>query len=103
MKPVVFEAHARVELGEAAGWYEEKRKGLGERFFAAVEATTRRLPSRAKHRDLAGFKHIGVKTTAVMRPWPYRLFFLDDPAHFVVIAVAHDRREPGYWLDRLDR
>lgn len=33
--------------------------------------------------------------------FPYRLVYLVQPADVVVVALAHEKRKPGYWRDRL--
>ncbi|MCK5680075.1 type II toxin-antitoxin system RelE/ParE family toxin, partial [bacterium] len=31
---------------------------------------------------------------------PYSIFFSIEPDHIHIIAVAHSKRKPGYWLKR---
>ncbi len=33
--------------------------------------------------------------------FPYAVVFLEGPTEYVVIAVMHLRRRPGYWLSRV--
>ena len=33
--------------------------------------------------------------------FPYRLVYLVQATELVVIALAHQKRKPGYWRDRL--
>jgi hypothetical protein len=35
------------------------------------------------------------------RAFSYSIVYLDEPDFVLVVAVAHHRREPGYWSDRL--
>jgi plasmid stabilization system protein ParE len=37
----------------------------------------------------------------VLPRFPYSLVDLDDPSSLVFVAVAHHRREPSYWADRV--
>jgi hypothetical protein len=90
---------ARVEAAEAASWYEEKQEGLGERFLLDARRTVELLAT-SQGRPLRDFSHLGVRTLAMRGRWPYRVFFVDR-AERVVIAFAHNRRAPGYWLGRL--
>jgi len=39
----------------------------------------------------------------VLRQFPYSLFFIIENDTVVIVAVAHHKRRPGYWLPRLDR
>lgn len=47
-KPLLSDPEADVELGHAAGWYEQQRTGLGQEFLDAVEATVDLLSSFPK-------------------------------------------------------
>jgi toxin ParE1/3/4 len=35
------------------------------------------------------------------RPWPYSVAYLIDGDLVVIMAVAHHRQPPGYWIDRV--
>ncbi len=103
MNPRVrFEVEADVEYRQAGRWYDDRRSGLGGEFFDAVDA--------AIHQVL-GFPRIGtpvprvprylpVRRLAVSR-FPYSIVYLETPDVFRILAVAHDRRRPGYWKKRL--
>jgi len=39
---------------------------------------------------------------AKLHRFPYHLFFSVRDEEVVVLAIAHERREPGYWSDRTD-
>jgi len=90
---------ARLEAAEAASWYEEKQKGLGERFLLDARRTVELLAT-SQGRPLRDFTHLGVRALAMRGRWPYRVFFIDRGER-LVIAFAHDRRGPGYWVGRL--
>ncbi len=95
-----FRAEAEAELLEITAWYEGERAGLGWAFFDAVRAAVvrateapsacARVPVRAP---------CTVRWTPVRR-FPYRLVFLHEADEVVVLAIAHHRRHPRYWLDR---
>ncbi len=36
------------------------------------------------------------------RPFPYALIYVDEPQGVLVLAIAHFKRRPGYWLHRLE-
>jgi plasmid stabilization system protein ParE len=91
-------AEAEDELAAAALWYEERRVGLGVRFMAAVDASVVWL-ARAPDSCpiwLAGYPY----RKLVMQRFPYVVFFrlVDDGIE--IVAFAHAKRTPGYWLDR---
>jgi plasmid stabilization system protein ParE len=37
----------------------------------------------------------------VLQRFPFSVIYLDDPDVITIIAVAHSKRRPGYWKDRL--
>jgi plasmid stabilization system protein ParE len=38
----------------------------------------------------------------LLRRFPYSVIYRIEPAKIVIVAVAHGRRRPGYWKDRLE-
>lgn len=36
-----------------------------------------------------------------VRGYPYRIVYIVEPERVVILAYAHERRKPGYWLHRL--
>ena len=82
MKTVRVEPEAKQELAAAAVWYEQRREGLGRELLAEVDAVLAaiaRSPSR----------------------FPLAIAFIELPTVVRVLAVAHERRRPGYWVGRL--
>ncbi|MFL5381702.1 MAG: type II toxin-antitoxin system RelE/ParE family toxin [Longimicrobiaceae bacterium] len=96
MRSVDWHPLALEELHEAAETYKAQRDGRDSRFLAAVEATTeliRRSPLIA--RSVHG-EHRGV----LVHRFPYTLIYRVRAKSVQVIAVAHDKREPLFWLGR---
>ncbi|NLB47688.1 MAG: type II toxin-antitoxin system RelE/ParE family toxin, partial [Microbacteriaceae bacterium] len=42
-----------------------------------------------------------IRSKAV-RGYPYRIVYTVEPDAVLILAYAHERREPGYWLHRLN-
>jgi toxin ParE1/3/4 len=101
-KPVRLAREARAELQEAARRYAEQRPELRTEFLAAIDEAMDRVVRLARHLgsppgiDPA----LGVKRVFVKR-FPFSIYFLELPTRFRVLAVAHARRRPFYWADRL--
>jgi toxin ParE1/3/4 len=97
-----FEEEADAEYREAGRWYETRRTGLGREFFDAVHAALRQI--EAFPRVGASIPRLPadlpVRQLAVTR-FPYHVVYLETPAALRVLAIAHDRRKPGYWKGRL--
>jgi hypothetical protein len=43
----------------------------------------------------------GETRRCLLRRFPYGLIYALDQDDILILAVAHTRREPGYWRDRL--
>lgn len=98
MKPVSFEQEALAELENAQAYYEKKLPGLGSRFAETVENglwAIRRFPAVHPPHGPSGLRK------KVLRQFPYTLFFLELETVIWIVAVAHQRRRPGYWKDRM--
>ena len=101
-KPVRLAHEARAELHEAARRYGDQRPELRIEFLAAVDEVLERLVRLAKHLGAPPGVDpaLGVKRV-FMKRFPFSVYFLALPTRFRVLAVAHQRRRPLYWLDRL--
>jgi len=103
MTPVFLtEPEAAAELEAAALWYEARRAGLGVEFieaFDSVLARVGRWPEighlvRGLPSDVPARRHPFAR-------FPYHVAYLDWQGAIRVLAVAHDRRKPGYWFSRI--
>jgi len=99
---VRFEDEADAEYRHAGRWYEDRRTHLGIEFFDAVDAAVRRIVElpRAGARVPRLPATLPVRRIPVTR-FPYHVVYLETPAAIRILAVAHDRRKPGYWKGRL--
>jgi toxin ParE1/3/4 len=91
------------ELAEAAEWYEERRSGLGDELLAEVDRVTREIDSRPASFPfvLDAPRELGIRR-ALLKRFPFALVFLQKPDGALrVLAVAHAKRRPGYWLWRV--
>lgn len=98
MSRVRFLPEAEAELAEAVQFYERAESGLGTAFALEVE--------RAVDRVLA-FPESGAKFSASSRGsitanFPFWVIYRVDGDGVIIIAVAHQRRKPGYWRTRKD-
>lgn len=91
---------ARDEVEAAAAYYEAERPGHGARFLGSIERVLELMVAAPSGGTRWG--------TALVRTWPVRgfpflLVYSIEVDHILVVAAAHTKRRPGYWLDRLDR
>ena len=85
------------ELRETAKFYSERAdQALGLAFIAEFE---RALNFLAHNPDLGAIWR-GTVRRFPLRRFPYNLVYQIKPAELMVIALAHQRRRPGYWQNR---
>jgi len=101
-KPIRVDRDAREELRATARWYDKQRRGLGEVFLAAVDEAMQRVARRGSDsRPMFGVDpELAVRRVRTKR-FPYAVVFLELPNTIRVIAIMHERRRPGYWLERV--
>lgn len=101
-RDVRLHEEAQEEFENAAEWYEQQREGLGESFVDAIQSTLAALGrgdvTLLLSRTIPAV--LMVRRVPVAR-FPYQLFVAERPFGFWVLAVAHHRRRPGYWLPRV--
>jgi plasmid stabilization system protein ParE len=96
LKRVVIQSAARQELRETTAWYRESNPSVADRFVTEVFKTLEYIekssaagrwipfvPGSARRLPVAGF--------------PYYVIFEELTDRVEILAIAHNRRRPGYW------
>ena len=97
MKNVLFHPLAERELIDAAAYYEEQRLGLGLEYLGEVEHAVNFLTQYPE----AGSKIRGSVRRMTLPKFPYSLLYrVLKNDQIRVLAVAHHKRKPQYWLER---
>lgn len=92
-----FHPEAEQEFVAAAFRYETEVPGLGQRFYAEVNAATAVL---LQYPDIGSPIEDDLRKF-VLEQFPYDLIY-DRIAEIIhILAVAHQRRESGYWSTRI--
>ena len=93
---------ARAELRSAALWYDERRSGLGDEFIAEVSAAFHRIGDAPEsYPAWPGTFAVGpLIRKAIIQRFPYVIAFEQHEQYLLVLAVAHAKRRPLYWLTR---
>jgi toxin ParE1/3/4 len=88
---------AEEEMTEAALFYETANAGLGDDFLDDIQhaINTARLNPEHGAKIGIGFRRI------LVRRFPFSIVYAIEPEQVVVVAVAHQRRRPGYWKGRI--
>jgi hypothetical protein len=103
VKPVRLAAVALAELSDAAIWYDDQRAGLGARLLdeaARVVATIESRPRSFQRLDVPS-NDLTVRR-ALLAHFPFAAVFVELRDEWRILAFAHLKRDPGYWLQRLD-
>lgn len=90
---VVVRQSAESDILVAARWYEQQSPGLGSEFLRAVEVC---IASVASNPAMFAVLYRNIRR-ALLRRFPYGVFFLFDNDCVTVIACLHGRQN----LDRL--
>jgi toxin ParE1/3/4 len=90
-----------IEFDEAIATYEAQRPDRGVRFRAAVQAVYRRIQAAPLSFPRSRILDRPVLRRAKVQRFPYSIFFYMLRGEPILIAVAHGKREPGYWHRRL--
>ena len=102
VKPVRLSTEAADELEKSADWYGARGEGLAVGFLEEFERVASLIGSRPasfpRLHDVAPELEI---RRALLPRFPYALVFLDLGPEVRIIAVAHAKRRPGYWLHRV--
>ena len=92
-----FRPRAKLDLDDAYAWYEAQHPGLGDSFLAEVETA---LEGIREHPE--SFAQIERNARrALLRRFPYGVYFVVEDAKVVVFAVYHFKRDPSGWQARL--
>ena len=90
---------AHLDIMVLAEFYEQERSGLGHDFLREVDAIFslfRRQPYLGQridgHPELRGFQ---------LKRFPYRVIYHLANNEVTILAVAHQRRRPESWQDRV--
>jgi len=90
---------AEEELGAAAAWYEGQRIGLGVELVALVDEAIAEIAlaplSWPQWRGDRPFRR------RVLERFPYVIFYSASEVNVRIMAIAHAKRRPGYWLSRV--
>ena len=95
--PLVFHPEVQAEVDDAYRWYEQQRPGLGDDFLAALEVVYRRLEQTPKMHQMI-YQDV---RRALMRRFPYGIFYRVQIDRVEVIAVQDCRRDPARWQSRV--
>ena len=92
-----FHPEAALEFEEAVRFYKQRGRNLGKRLAHEVRATIQKIVAaperwRVLEQDVR---------RCLVRVFPYSVIYTIESDYILIIAVAHAKRQPGYWRHRL--
>lgn len=93
---IVVRPAAAADIDEAFLWYEGQRPGLGHEFLAAAQ---RLIDAVARHPLRYPIVRRDTRR-ALLRRFPYAVYFRVYGEVIVVVACMHGRRSPRRWQAR---
>ena len=95
-KALILHPDAERDLVDAYGWYEARVTGLGSEFLLSIDAA---LSSIQRTPKMYPFVYKNVRR-ALIRRFPYGIFYVIEEDRIVVLGILHARRDPKTWQDR---
>jgi hypothetical protein len=92
---VELHPQADAELAAEVEFYDDRQRGLGERFYREVLAC---LDWIVKNPTLPRLRKNHRRVN--LKAFPFYVAYNVESDRIWVLAVAHGHRKPGYWLDR---
>lgn len=94
---LIFARLAQTEINEARCYYERQQRGLGNEFLREASLSAKRI----REQPLAWQVEIEPVRRFLFNRFPYKMLYAIREGRIVVLAVAHQHRDPEYWIDRI--
>ena len=92
-----FHPEARQDFRDAIGWYRSRSHTVATEFRVTVSEVIRQLAQAPQRWP----KYLHGTRWFVLHRFPFSIIYIDDPDVLSIVAVAHNKRKPGYWKHRL--
>lgn len=96
-RTVIIRPEAQREVQEAFEWYEGLSIGLGYELLRAADACLDSI----KRNPFAYPVQRKATRRALLRKFPFSIFYTVNESHIVIIAFFHARRNPIDWVRRV--
>lgn len=95
---LIFAKLARAEMVEAKRYYEQQQRSLGMTFQHEAAVSARRILDQ----PLAWQIEIEPVRRFLFNRFPYKMLYAIRGERIIVLAVAHQHRNPDYWIERFN-
>lgn len=94
---LIIRPEAEQDLNEAYRWYEQQLEGLGQEFIICIDAVLSVIHRTPKifpkiHKDIR---------RALIRRFPYGIFYISERDKVIVLAFLHTSRDPVRFESRV--
>jgi plasmid stabilization system protein ParE len=96
MLPIDFLPGSKEDFDQSFNWYASKSSGVAERFTNAINDALAEIAN-----DPERFAKIDdCHRERLVRKFPFRIIYRILKSNVLIVAVAHAKRRPDYWLSR---
>ncbi len=88
---------AETELDDAFDYYEYELEGLGHKFLQEFRKGIKRILAH----PYAWSPIQDNVRKCVLKKFPYTIVYAIEENSIIILALAHQHRQPDYWIDRL--
>ena len=92
-----FHPEAAHEFEEAVRFYRQRGHPLGKRFAHELRVAIAKIET-AHQRWMVLEQDV---RRCLVRVFPYSVLYTIEAGYILIIAIAHKKRQPGYWRHRL--
>ena len=94
---LVVRPQAEIDVADAVAWYEDQRAGLGNQLPDEIESVLERVV----HSPFQFPQIRDEVRRALLRRFPYSVYFCVSHQTVDIIAVLHQHRDPRTWQTRV--
>jgi plasmid stabilization system protein ParE len=97
VKPILVRPAAAADIEDTFLWYQTQRLGLGDDFREALRFALIQIAENPQRYPVI---HRGTRR-ALLKRFPYGVFYREFPQAIIVVACMHGRRNPKRWQSRI--
>lgn len=97
MLPIEYHPEARLELIGALEWYSARSLESAQKFNQQIE----RAQEAIQRAPNSWAKYLFGTHRYLLKRFAYVMVYRVLGDRIQIVAIAHGRRKPGYWVDRL--
>ena len=98
-KKVEYHPETREEIHNAENWYDNRVEGLGLEFLLEVRFAESQIIRNSAMWPI----YEGDTRRYLLKKFPFSSIYRIEENKIQIVAVAHCRKNPGYWKERLKK